>query len=873
MIILENKACYCRILTGKIMDEKLTPMLSQYLRIKKDFPDVILFFRLGDFYEMFFEDAKVASSILHITLTSRGKVRGKRIPMCGVPHHAAENYIKRLLKEGHKVAVCEQVEDVSAARGIVRREVVKVITPGTLTAESLVEESNNYIVAVNEENKIFGLALCDISTGEFKAAELDSKEELSSEIVRLNPSECLLPEEREDIRQLMQAGTVTEYPDFYFLHQAAEDTLLSHFNVSVLSGLGFDGKELAASAAGALLKYLEQTQKKAIEHIKKIEIYSLKNYMVLDSFTQRNLELIRNCDTGKKEGSLLSVLDKTYTAMGKRRIEKWILQPLIDTNEICSRQDGVDCFYQDKDRRHKVQEILKNIQDLERIAARIGLSTAGPRDLILLKNSLEQIAELKENIKGLDFTIMQECFTLLDPLKEITRTISKAIVEEPPAVINEGGIIKSGCSKELDELREISKSGKDWIAQLQEKEIRRTGINSLKIGYNRVFGYYIVVTRPNLKLVPPDYIRKQTLVNSERFITPELKEYEEKILGAEEKSKEMEREIFINIREDIKNYILKIQDDARAISIIDVLQSFAQAAEDNRYVRPKIHSGYALSIKDGRHPVLEKTLRETGFIPNDIFLNDKKILIITGPNMAGKSTYIRQAALLVIMAQVGSFIPASCAEIGIVDRVFTRIGARDALLSGMSTFMVEMVEVARILNNAALNSLIILDEVGRGTSTYDGLSIAWAVVEFIHKHIKAKTLFATHYHELTQIAKHLPEAGNLNVAVREYKDEVVFLYKVEEGICDRSFGIHVARLAGVPDEVIARAKDVLKGLEQNRKHIVPDVKELQRELFNNPSHPVLEELRDIDIEKTTPLEALDILHRFIKILNSQEKDK
>jgi len=682
-----------------------------------------------------------------------------------------------------------------------------------------------------------------------------------------------LPEGREDIRQLMPAGTITEYPDFYFLPQTAKDTLLCHLNVSVLSGFGFDGRELATAAAGALLKYLEQTQKKAVEHIKKIEIYSLKNYMMLDSFTQRNLELVRNCDTGKKEGSLLSVLDKTYTAMGKRELEKWVLQPLIDINEICSRQSGVDCFYQDKDKRRKVQDILKGIQDLERIAARIGLSTAGPRDLISLKSSLERIAELKEDLKGLDSTIIQECVTLLDPLKEIILTISKAIVEEPPLVINEGGIIKSGYSKELDELRRISKSGKDWIVQLQEKEIRRTGINSLKIGYNKVFGYYIVVTRPNLKLVPPDYIRKQTLVNSERFITPELKEYEEKILGAEEKSKELERDIFINIRENIKNYILEIQDDARAISIIDVLQSFAQVAEDNRYVRPKIHSGYTLNIKDSRHPVLEQALRETGFIPNDIFIDDRNILIITGPNMAGKSTYIRQVALLVIMAHCGSFIPASYAEIGIVDRVFTRIGARDALISGMSTFMVEMVEVARILNNATLNSLIILDEVGRGTSTYDGLSIAWAVVEFIYKHIKAKTLFATHYHELTQIAKHLTEVGNLNVSVREYKDEVVFLYKVEEGICDRSFGIHVARLAGVPDEVIVRAKNVLKGLEQNRKHIAPDVKELQIELFNNSRHPVLEELRNIDIEKTTPLEALDILHQLTRKLNPREKDQ
>ncbi|MDP8233510.1 MAG: DNA mismatch repair protein MutS [Candidatus Saelkia tenebricola] len=854
------------------MKEQHTPMLNQYLKIKKDFPDIILFFRLGDFYEMFFEDAKLASSVLHITLTSRGKIKGTRIPMCGVPHHAAENYIRRLLKAGYKVAVCEQVEDPKTVKGIVKREVVKVITPGTLVAESLVEENNNYIIAVNEENNKFGLSLCDISTGEFKTTELDSKEELFSEIMRLNPSEYLLPEDRQDLKKLVGVNAVTEYPDFHFILSTAGEMVLNHFNVATLSGFGLDGRILAISTAGALLKYLQGTQKKAVEHIKKIEVYSVKNYMVLDSFTQRNLELVKNCETGTKEGALLSVLDKTYTSMGKRRIEQWVLQPLIEKEKICNRHDGVSCFYEDQNKRHKVQEILKGIQDLERIAARIGLSTAGPRDLISLKNSLEKAKELKENISGFDAAIIRDCFSRLDPLKEIVRKISEAIVEEPPVVINEGGIIKKGYRKDLDELQEVLKSGKDWIAQLQEKEIRRTGISSLKIGYNKVFGYYIVITNSNLKSVPPDYIRKQTLVNAERFITPELKEYEEKILGAEEKSKELEKEIFINIRDDIKQYIVEIQENARAMSVIDILQSFAQIAEDNKYIRPKINSGLALNIKDSRHPVLEKVISENTFIPNDIFLGDERILIITGPNMAGKSTYIRQVALLVIMSQIGCFIPAAYAEIGIVDKVFTRIGAHDALISGMSTFMVEMVEVAWILNNATANSLIILDEVGRGTSTYDGLSIAWSVVEFIHKYIKAKTLFATHYHELTQIAKYFSEVGNLNTAVREYKNEVVFLYRIEAGICDKSFGIHVAKLAGVPNDVIERAKKVLKDLEFNRNHVPSEVKELQAELFTTAVHPLIEELKMVDVEKTTPLEALDILNRFIRRLDSEEKN-
>jgi DNA mismatch repair protein MutS len=850
------------------MKEKLTPMLNQYLRIKKAYPDVILFFRLGDFYEMFFEDAKIASSVLHITLTSREAGRGRRIPMCGIPHHAAENYIARLLKEGYKVAICEQVEDPKLAKGVVKREVIRVITPGTLVGESIIQDNNNYILSLNEERGRFGISFCDISTGEFKTTELENQEEFLSEISRINPAEVLIPEGRNDLGKLLDIKTVTEYPDFYFIPESARDVLLSHFKVKTLAGFELDGRDLALSASGALLKYLEETQKRALTHIRKIEFYCVEKYMLLDSFTQRNLELVRSLEWERKEDSLLSVLDKTLTPMGKRLLQKWLLQPLLDIEEIKDRQDGVEFFYQDRFLRERAREILKGFQDLERIASKIGLDMANPRDVVNLRATLDKIERLKTLIPQIGPKIITGCQKMLAPLEELQEKIKKAIVEDPPVQINEGGIIKEGYSRELDELRKISSSGKEWIAQLQEREIKRTGITSLKVGYNKVFGYYIEVTKPNLKYVPPDYIRKQTLVNAERFITPELKEYEEKVLGAEEKIKELEKEIFISLREEIKNFISQLQSNANTVAVIDVLQSLAEAAEQNRYIRPKIHSGYEVIIKDGRHPVVERILPEGEFVPNDVVLNrDEKILIITGPNMAGKSTYIRQTALLIIMAQMGSFIPASSAEIGIVNRVFTRIGARDALVSGMSTFMVEMVEVARILNNADERSLIILDEVGRGTSTYDGLSIAWAVVEYIHKNIKAKTLFATHYHELTQIAKYLPEVKNLNVAVREYQGQVIFLYRVEEGSCDRSFGIHVAQLAGIPPEVIERAKQLLKELEKGRK-IIARSPQIQYELFTPESkpHPVVEEIKKLDIERMSGIEALNFLHQLKKRL-------
>ncbi len=854
------------------MKEKLTPMLNQYLRIKREYPDVILFFRLGDFYEMFFEDAKLASSVLHITLTSREAGKGKRIPMCGIPYHAAENYIARLLKEGFKVAICEQVEDPRLAKEVVKREVIRVITPGTLIGENLISERNNYIACVNKNETKFGISFCDLSTGEFKTTEVDSQEKFLAEISRINPAECLLPEGRKDLKQMLDIKTITEYPEFYFFPENACEVLLSHFKVQTLAGYELDGKEMAVSCAGALLKYLEETQKRILHHIGKIEVYSVENYMILDSFTQKNLELVKSLEWESKQGSLFSVLDRTLTPMGKRLLEKWILQPLLNINEINNRQEAVEFFYQDKFLRARIREILKGFQDLERIASKIGLDMANPRDMVNLSSALEKIVTLKEELPESLPQIITDCKGGLDPLQEIKEEIKRAIVDEAPVHINEGGIIKEGYSQELDELRKISFSGKNWIAQLQEREIKRTGINSLKIGYNKVFGYYIEVTKPNLKFIPPDYIRKQTLVNAERFITPELKEYEEKVLGAEEKIKELERDLFIKLREKIKKFIPEIQLNACKIAIIDVLQSLAEVAEHNKYVRPRLHTDYDILIKEGRHPVLEKILPEGKFIPNDVILNDEaKILIITGPNMAGKSTYIRQTALLIIMAQMGSFIPASYAEIGIVNRVFTRIGARDALVSGMSTFMVEMVEVARILNNANSKSLIILDEVGRGTSTYDGLSIAWAVVEYIHKNIKAKTLFATHYHELTQIARYLPGVKNLNVAVREYKDQVIFLYKVEEGSCDRSFGIHVAKLAGICDEVVKRAKEILYQLEQKRKNITPKFPQIQYQLFvpQDSQNPILEEIKSLDINKMSGIDALNFLNELKKRLEKK----
>jgi len=856
------------------MSENFTPMINQYLKIKKDYPDFIILFRLGDFYEMFFEDAKIAAKILNIALTSREAGKNRRVPMCGVPYHAVDNYLSRLINEGFKAVIVEQVEDPKLARGIVKREVVKIITPGTLTSANLLRTSfNNYIVSLNKKENLFGLAVCDISTGEFKITQVDSEDKFLSEILRLEPKEVLLPQILKEDEAFQRKffsvlpKTITYYDDWLFSYDTAYTLLTRHFKVETLLGFGCDNLDLAVGCAGALLKYLEETQRDSPRHINRLSVYTVSDFMVLDYATQRNLELIKNLE-GTKENTLFSVLDKTLTPMGKRLLSQWLLQPLKEVKEINLRLEAVNEFYENSLLRKKIREVLEKIQDLERLSSRISLKIASGRDLISLSNSLKAVKEVKEIIKDVKANILKEIEEKLDYIEEIFSLIEQAIVEEPPQSIREGGIIKDGFNKEIDQLREILRGGKNWIAELQKREIERTGISSLKVGFNKVFGYYIEVTKPNLKFVPSDYIRKQTLVNSERFITPELKEYETKILNAEEEINSLEYKIFMEILEKISQFTPRIQNTARKIALLDCLASLAEVALYNRYTRPEVDDGYEIYIEEGRHPVIEINLGTNKFVPNDTLLDseENRFLIITGPNMAGKSTYIRQVALIVLMAQMGSFVPAKRAKIGVVDRIFTRIGAQDVLAKGLSTFMVEMIETANILHNATERSLIILDEIGRGTSTLDGLSIAWAVTEFIHNHLKARTLFATHYHELISLSSTLKGIKNYNISVKEWEDEVIFLYKLVEGGCDKSFGIHVARLAGIPQEVIKRAKEILSNLEINSltgesfsklaKTDFEKLREKQLDLFIVTPHPVIEELKKIDLDKMTPLEAM-----------------
>ncbi len=802
---------------------ELTPMMRQYLKIKEKNKDAILLFRLGDFYEMFFEDAKVASRILQITLTSRKTGKGGRVPMCGVPYHAIDNYIARLVRAGHRVAICEQVEDPALAKGIVKRETVRLITPGTVLTDTLLEEKkNNFLVALNKDKDKLGLSLVDLSTGEFKLTQLKEREELHSELTRLSPSECLLPERlREDGSFMRNLGEeaqmlITYREDFSFLPETAYQTLTAHFHTHSLKGFGCEDLPLAIGAAGAIVDYLKETQKTALSHIAKLSVYSPSEFMVLDGATQRNLELIHTL-AGAKGASLLAILDETVTSMGGRKMRNWMLQPLLKAAKIKERQEAVEEFFNQSSCRNKVSRILKGFPDLERLSSRASCGLANARDLVALGNALRIIPEIKKEIAPCQSKLVKNLNANLETLDELTELISQAIVDEPPLTLREGRLIKEGYSEGLDELRKISREGSRWIANLQAKEIERTRVNSLKVRYNKVFGYYIEVTKPNLKLVPPDYIRKQTLVNAERFITPELKDYESRILGAEERMKDLEYKIFVEVREKVAKQSERIQTVADILATLDVLTGLAEVAVRNNYVRPEVNENYLISIKDGRHPVLEKVLDDP-FVPNDTLLGgeENQLLIITGPNMAGKSTYIRQIALIVLMAQMGSFLPVKEATIGVVDRIFTRVGALDELSRGMSTFMVEMTETANILNNATSKSLIVLDEIGRGTSTFDGISIAWAVAEYIHdkENLRAKTLFATHYHELTELSLTLPRVKNYNVAVREWNEEVIFLRKVVEGGSDRSYGIHVAKLAGLPREIIERAKDILAKLEK-----------------------------------------------------------
>jgi len=847
-----------------------TPMIEQYLGIKREHRDAILLFRLGDFYEMFFEDAQTASRELDIVLTARdgGDVK---IPMCGVPHHAANNYIARLISKGYKVAICDQVENPKQAVGIVKREVTKIITPGTILDDAMLDEGkNNYLAAVVDEDGLIGLAYIDVSTGAFAVTELsgpESKSSLDAELQRLEPAECLLPagSSLDSLWQdsfTYQGMVITKVVEEAANCEEARQILLKHLGVVSLEGYGIEEYSAGIKAAGIILSFLNTTQKTSLNHIRGITAYQNHKFMELDSFTRRNLELTASLREGRKEGTLLAVVDHCRTPMGKRTLRKWLEQPLRDIKQINKRQEAVEELVNDMKLRQTSREILNKIYDLERLAGKLGSGIITPRDLLTLKHSLSVLPLLKEALSSCTSTYLEELASL-NPLAEVYEIIEKAINEDAPLAVKEGGIIKEGYSEEIDELKLLGSEGKAWLVALENREKERTAIRTLKVGYNRVYGYYIEVSNASRNLIPPDYIRKQTLVNAERFITEELKIYEEKILGAREKLYELEYLCFLEIRDTLQQFIASIQKTADAVAKMDVLASLAQVAYLNDYVRPVLSRDGKIEIKSGRHPVVEKALQDARFVPNDINMdNDKsRFAIITGPNMGGKSTYLRQTAILVLMTQMGSFIPADDARIGIVDRIFTRVGASDDLTAGHSTFMVEMLELAKIINNASENSLVILDEIGRGTSTYDGLSIAQAASEYIHDKIGAKTLFATHYHELTRLADNRPGIYNLSVSVLESGDNVTFLKKVLPGKADKSYGIHVAKLAGIPSKVITRAYDILDSLEKDDNPRTKPIPE-QMSLFGETSSPILEELEGLNVDSLSPREALQILYRW-----------
>lgn len=846
--------------------EELTPLMRQYFSIKEQYRDVILFFRLGDFYEMFGEDAKTASQVLQITLTSRNKGKENSVPMCGVPYFAANSYIEKLLKAGYKVAICEQVGDPKTSKGIVERQVVKVLTPGTYLPEGTRE--NIYIMAIYPVRGKLGISIADVSTGHFVLYE--SSKSVQEEIERFEPQEVLLPLSYKESFAIEQVTCYKTFlDDWKFDFSIALKSLLKHFKVASIKSYGADEFELAVSSAGALLSYLEETRQNI--EFKEIKVLNLSEYMLLDSSTKRNLEIFSSLD-GSKEGSLLWVLDETLTPMGTRFLRNALACPLIKREEIEKRLNHVEVFYQDFLLRQDIRAKLKDFPDIERIGLKIKAKTVNPRELIALKDALEIIPEIKKVLERSDEDI-KELAARLSELKDVKELIKNAIVPNPPTVITEGGIFKEGYSTEIDELRKLSFSGKDCILKIEAEERKKTGINSLKVGYNRVFGYYIEITKPNLHLVPAHYIRKQTLANAERFITEELKEIEMKIVGAEERLKTLEQELFIEIVEKIIPHIDEILKDAEIIGYIDFLCCLAHVASKYSYIKPEITDEEIIEIVEGRHPVIERLihsgkLNEQKFIPNDLVIgtDDQRIIILTGPNMAGKSTYMRQNALIVLMAQIGSFVPAKKAKIGIVDRIFTRIGASDFLSRGQSTFMVEMIETANILNNASSKSLIILDEVGRGTSTFDGISIAWATVEYIAEKIKARTLFATHYHELTDLAFSYDCVKNYTVVVKEWGDEIVFLRKIEKGGADKSYGIQVARLAGLPKEVLIRAKEILMKLEK-REFQTFKPKARQLDMFFQ-GDPVIVELAKIDINKLTPQKALKKLKELKELLQN-----
>jgi len=859
-----------------------TPVMKQYLEMKKEYEDAVLFFRMGDFYEMFFEDAKIAARVLGIALTSREKNKKNPIPMAGVPYHAVNGYMTKMLRAGYKVAICEQTSEPGKSRGPVQREVVRVVTPGTVMGEEEVDSSsNNFLLALSFDGGGTGMAVVDLSTGEFQTGEIPGDRNWLDEVERIGPSEILIsedepPETGEAIRSRLNGCMVTFREGWTFERHFAEERILEHFGVASLKGFGIDDSPPGITAAGAALAYLAETQKASLGHITSIKRYRPETTMFLDAGTLRNLEISSPiAGDGPSAGTLLGVIDYTLTPMGGRLLKSWIANPLVEPGAINARLDGVEELYGDTGALDEIGDILDDIRDVERLMGRVCLERANPRDMLALAESLECSWKLREAVSGFGSQIIAECAARIGDLRDIARSITDAIVEDPPPVVSEGGIFRDGYNDELDQLREISRSGRKWIAELQDKERRRTGIANLKIKYNNVFGYFIEVSKANLDRVPEDYMRKQTLVNAERFITPELKEYEAKVLGASERIAALERGLFADLRRTVAARVREIQEFSSAVAVLDVLRSFARAALERGYVRPVVDEGSAIEIRDGRHPVVEALIPTGRFVSNDTFIDggSDQILIITGPNMAGKSTYLRQVGLIVLLAQAGSFVPASHARIGVADRIFTRVGASDNLAGGESTFLVEMNETANILNNCTPRSLILFDEVGRGTSTFDGLSIAWAIVEYLHqvKRSAARTLFATHFHELTELEAVLPRVKNYNVAVKEWNDEIIFLRKIMEGGSDQSLGIQVARLAGLPRRVIERAKEILANLEANeftvsdRPRIAETGKtrghdgEFQLSLFQLPEHPVVEELRGLDIDNLTPLKALMLL--------------
>ena len=879
----------------------LTPMMQQYMETKKQYKDCILFYRLGDFYEMFFEDAITASRELEITLTGKDCGLEERAPMCGIPFHAVDGYLNRLVSKGYKVAICEQVEDPKLAKGIVKREVIRIVTPGTnLNTQALEESKNNYLMCIACFQNRIGVSIVDVTTGDFYMTEVEGLAKLQDEIYKYMPTEIICNDafvmsgyDIEDLKGRLGMAVYTLEP-WYFDDDGCRKCLMNHFKVNTLAGLGLEDFPSGMISAGAAMQYLLETQKTDLTHINHIIPYLASRFMLLDSSTRRNLELTETLREKQKKGSLLWVLDKTKTAMGARRLRSDIEQPLINIDDINARLDAVEQFCKNTVSRDEIREYLNPIYDMERLLGKVSYKSATPRDLLAFANSMEMLPHIKTVLKEFDCKLLSEIEQEMDGLEDLYHLIKDAICDDPPVMIREGGMIRTGFDKDIDMLRTAKTEGKTWLAKLGEEDRERTGIKNLKIKYNKVFGYYFEVTNSYKDMVPDDYIRKQTLVNAERYMTPKLKELEDTILNAEDKLNTLEYDVFCKVRDDIAKELERIQKTAKAVARLDVFASLSVVAEQNHYVRPALNEKGVIDIKDGRHPVVEKMIDHDMFVANDTYLNNSNhcIAVITGPNMAGKSTYMRQSALIVLMAQLGSFVPAKSANIGIVDRIFTRVGASDDLASGQSTFMVEMNEVANILRNATSKSLLVLDEIGRGTSTFDGLSIAWAVIEHISnkKLLGAKTLFATHYHELTELEGKMNNVNNYCIAVKEKGDDIVFLRKIIKGGADRSYGIQVAKLAGVPDMVIDRAKEIAEQLSDNDitekvQSIAVDTKGDKRK--SKPVHyddvtmgqmtlsdtvkdeDIIQELKEIDITNLTPMDAMNTLYRLQNKLNNR----